>query len=344
MTSAPPDSTLPDVASLYREIAGIEPDTVTITRIRRIGRLLKLTETDSGWILLVVLAAHAASAATNLQAASTLAASLGVAAGNVTRTGEALREATETAASTIALAIDQAKPALSNVFEAAEIQARWSIAGIEDNLSRTIEATGSKTGSSIATQIETAVRQATAAFNGDTRQIIAHIENAIAAAIASASRTLEASATDLREGATAARDATVEEWRSRAVTAISKAMEERVRIDATEARLSALKIGGTIVVAVLIMIAVIFYGSHRAIWQDGYATGATAAALHHDQQTIRASWANTHDGKLAYQLYLAGAIPILATCNRPGWEIRKGGTVCYPYAKGKTIYGWGIHP
>ncbi len=344
MTSAPPDRTLPDVASLYREIAGIEPDTITITRIRRIGQLLKLTETDSGWILLVVLAAHATSAATNLQAASTLAASLGVATGNVTRTSEALREATETAASIIAVAIDQAKPALSSVFEAAEIQTRWSIAGIEDNLSRTIEATGSKTGSSIVTQIETAARQATVAFTGDTRQIITHIEDAIAAAIASASRTLQASATDLQEGATAARDATVEEWRSRAITAISKAIEDRVRIDATEARLSALKIGGAIVVAVLIMIAVIFYGSHRVMWQDGYTTGVTAAALHDDQQTIRASWANTHDGKLAYRLYLAGSIPILANCTQPGWKLRKGGTVCYPYAKGKSIYGWGIHP
>ncbi|MGC8808595.1 MAG: hypothetical protein ACP5QB_13885, partial [Thiomonas sp.] len=68
------------------------------------------------------------------------------------------------------------------------------------------------------------------------------------------------------------------------------------------------------------------------------------AALHHDQQTIRASWANTPDGKLAYRLYLAGSIPILANCNRPGWKIGKGGTVCYPYTKDKTIYGWGIGP
>ncbi len=54
------------------------------------------------------------------------------------------------------------------------------------------------------------------------------------------------------------------------------------------------------------------------------------------------AWANTPNGKLAYQLAQAGSIEYLARCSRPGWK--KIDNVCYGYAlTNEGAYGWYVH-
>ncbi|MEO6321881.1 MAG: hypothetical protein ABIR56_14430, partial [Polaromonas sp.] len=65
----------------------------------------------------------------------------------------------------------------------------------------------------------------------------------------------------------------------------------------------------------------------------GYATAR--------QEIAAAAWANTQEGRIAYQLAKAGSIEELARCNRPGWKVTDGW--CYvSEAKDRKIYGWKV--
>jgi hypothetical protein len=66
---------------------------------------------------------------------------------------------------------------------------------------------------------------------------------------------------------------------------------------------------------------------------DGYSRARDEVAA--------ASWANTLNGKLAYQLSEAGSIEALATCDeKRGWILEKN--ICHPHAMPEGIYGWRI--
>lgn len=59
------------------------------------------------------------------------------------------------------------------------------------------------------------------------------------------------------------------------------------------------------------------------------------------EEIAAAAWANTPEGRTAYQLAKAGSIEKLARCNRPGWKVTSG--VCYVFAaKDGNVYGWQI--
>jgi hypothetical protein len=67
---------------------------------------------------------------------------------------------------------------------------------------------------------------------------------------------------------------------------------------------------------------------------EGYAAARDETA---------AAWANTPQGKAAYQLAQAGSIDTLTRCDLPGWRIEQGGR--YPdQAPGGKLYGWRLKP
>ena len=80
---------------------------------------------------------------------------------------------------------------------------------------------------------------------------------------------------------------------------------------------------------------------YNAAFQTGYQKGYAAAYVIAKDENASASWANTPQGRSAYQLAQAGSIDNLIACDQPGWKIVKG--VCYvrPIADG-SIYGWRI--
>jgi hypothetical protein len=69
--------------------------------------------------------------------------------------------------------------------------------------------------------------------------------------------------------------------------------------------------------------------------REGYAIGREAARERYENAAAMASWANTPEGQLAYELVKAGSLRELATCSGHGWVEREG--VCYPSSK---THGW----
>lgn len=67
----------------------------------------------------------------------------------------------------------------------------------------------------------------------------------------------------------------------------------------------------------------------------GYGTGYNEAK----DEKAAAAWANTPEGRKAYQLAKAGSISKLAGCDQPGWYIDNGACYVKPTTDGQ-IYGW----
>jgi hypothetical protein len=92
----------------------------------------------------------------------------------------------------------------------------------------------------------------------------------------------------------------------------------------------------------VVLMAIMFGGfgaamhclGERAGRQIGYAAGYDEAG----DETARTAWANTPQGKLAYDFAVTGELEDLAHCNRAGWKISKG--VCFPHDKNGTLAGW----
>jgi hypothetical protein len=62
-----------------------------------------------------------------------------------------------------------------------------------------------------------------------------------------------------------------------------------------------------------------------------------------DRVRGRTAWAESAEGRLAFELAKLGSLGVLARCEGPGWEIRKD--KCYPQPlAGQTVYGWAIPP
>jgi hypothetical protein len=79
-----------------------------------------------------------------------------------------------------------------------------------------------------------------------------------------------------------------------------------------------------------VCISTIGWWAHGKGQRDGYAMGRDAARDKYENATAMASWANTPEGRLAYQLTKAGSLRDLATCSgrglvaRDGWCVAQG--------------------
>ena len=80
---------------------------------------------------------------------------------------------------------------------------------------------------------------------------------------------------------------------------------------------------------------------HKSAFQAGLDKGYAMAYISAKDEKAAASWANTPQGKAAYELAIAGSIENLKECDRPGWKNVQG--ICYvrPASDG-SIYGWRI--
>lgn len=284
------------IEAIYQEIAGTAPDRESVARIRWAGRLLNLSETDSGWLLLAVLAAHGSLAQAELQTAATLAASLSIAAAEAKVTSETLTRATNAATAAIAEATDQATPAFITAVDIAIKHINNELKVIQRTLSESVTTIGTETGNALAKHVNRAGREAerTTAVAADTatQKFAANVNGAIGQAI----KTIRDASMDLKTGAIDARKATVEHWRSEVVKAVASALNSQSLVDIEDAKRRTIRTAALAGGLVAVLLTGVGFGAHRIGWQDGkqYGAGKTLVQIHN--QKIRASWANTPDG------------------------------------------------
>lgn len=301
---------LADIETAYQEIAGFAPDQDAINRIRRAGRVLRLQDSDSGWLLLITLEAHGAAVRTTLDAAAALAATAGAAA---TDAGKA--------ANAIAREVSRAAPTLGKAIQDAAIDVGRDVRG----------------------NIDQATAAASKSINETINTGTQKIDQTIIKTLGLTTTAISEAARDLHAGATETRDQHIAHWQTLAAEATSNTLDQRVRLEAARSRRATLRAFTIAIAVAAIAFGVSLFIAHRQAWHHGYRVGQADLLTHIHDQKIRASWANTPNGKLAYQLYKAGFIRKLATCSGRGWKIetRKAGPLCLPEAtKNGTIYGW----
>lgn len=83
---------------------------------------------------------------------------------------------------------------------------------------------------------------------------------------------------------------------------------------------------------------------HSIGYNAGYDSGHAAGYAQAQDEKAAAAWANTPEGRAAYQLAQATSIRDLRSCHLPGWKIENG--YCYPLVNPKDgkIWGWQIPP
>jgi hypothetical protein len=88
------------------------------------------------------------------------------------------------------------------------------------------------------------------------------------------------------------------------------------------------------IIGSLVAASLILSGWAYAMYQMGYREGS-------GESKAAVAWANTPQGRRAYELSNVTDIDALARCTLPGWRIEKGN--CYPGpAKDKATYGFKI--
>lgn len=77
-------------------------------------------------------------------------------------------------------------------------------------------------------------------------------------------------------------------------------------------------------------------------FSTGQRTGMQAGLIEARNEIARADWANTTEGKAAYELHVSGDLARIINCNATGWQMHpKNKDICIPYAaKDGLITGW----
>jgi hypothetical protein len=123
-----------------------------------------------------------------------------------------------------------------------------------------------------------------------------------------------------------------------AVAAMEKSREKFIQTIQTASTEVAHKVAGRDrarwIIGSLVAASLILSGWAYSMYQMGYKEGS-------GESKAAATWANTPQGRRAYELANVTDIDALARCTLPGWRIEKGN--CYPGpAKDKGTYGWKI--
>ena len=79
------------------------------------------------------------------------------------------------------------------------------------------------------------------------------------------------------------------------------------------------------------------YFMNRIGYNEGVGVGYSEAK----DEKAAAAWANTPQGKQAYELAKSTDIDALVNCSRPGWHIKKGVCIVGPTSD-KETYGWSV--
>lgn len=106
------------------------------------------------------------------------------------------------------------------------------------------------------------------------------------------------------------------------------------------ARAELVKRGGILAGGVIAGGLIIFLLAFHAGQVKGEATARDQSRQEYGYMATAASWANTPEGRIAFELAQAGSLRDLATCSRPGWEIKNG--QCFVRAVKGSAYGWSL--
>lgn len=88
--------------------------------------------------------------------------------------------------------------------------------------------------------------------------------------------------------------------------------------------------------AVGLTLSMVFIG--YTAFTAGTTAGRQSGLMEARDEKAAAAWANTSEGKAAYQLSKDNELRHLIECSRPGWVSKKG--ICYPHSTNNGTYGW----
>jgi len=96
---------------------------------------------------------------------------------------------------------------------------------------------------------------------------------------------------------------------------------------------------GASIMAISLLTGTLGWYIHTMGLQDGYSLGYGVGHQVARNEIAAAAWANTLDGKLAFQLATSTRISDFVNCSGLGWQVQNG--ICYPFASpdGK-VTGW----
>ena len=101
---------------------------------------------------------------------------------------------------------------------------------------------------------------------------------------------------------------------------------------------------GGVVLAVALLFSVFGWLTHTSGYSSGFETGKAAGYKAAADEKAMAAWANTNQGRLAYELAQEGSLEKLAHCTGKGWKLIKG--ICYPFSvvenEEPIHYGWSV--
>ena len=100
-------------------------------------------------------------------------------------------------------------------------------------------------------------------------------------------------------------------------------------------------------IAIAALIAGAVWGSYAGVaklYHTGYSDGQAQGYRDAVEAKAAATWANTPEGKLAYQLAKAGNIKQLAECSGKHWTKNEKARSCFGFALGGDGDGWFYAP
>lgn len=102
-------------------------------------------------------------------------------------------------------------------------------------------------------------------------------------------------------------------------------------------------IGGVVLLVALVFTA-LGWLTHATGYSSGFETGKAAGYKAAADEKAMVAWANTDQGRLAYELAQAGSLETLAGCNGRGWKLLKGKCSPQPYKEDEKVMvaGWSV--
>lgn len=103
---------------------------------------------------------------------------------------------------------------------------------------------------------------------------------------------------------------------------------------------------GGVVVAVALAFTMFGWFVHATGYSSGFDGGRAEGYKQAADEKAAAAWANTTQGRLAFEVAQAGSLEQLAYCNGKGWRLSKGTCSPQPVTEGKDlmVYGWQVGP
>jgi hypothetical protein len=86
----------------------------------------------------------------------------------------------------------------------------------------------------------------------------------------------------------------------------------------------------------LISVVTLAFLAGGGVWA-GSQLGSRAAQ---EESRQRGAWAESAEGRLAYELARIGSLRTILRCEGPGWQLHNG--KCFPQPFNATVYGWDV--